>query len=491
MDRCISRGRMGVVSISPQASRIGVEILNDGGNAVDAYIATQLALEAYEPGWTGLGGGGFALLYFGGSIRVLDFRETAPYQVEKHVFTREELSMGYKAVATPGMGRGLEILHNEYGELGLDDVIKKVLKHLDRGVKVSKLFSHSLKIFKSSFKKVSKHPYSKKKFLYKGGPPPEGMKLRIDGYINLLKSISREGFEVLYNGYAADVLIQYVREGGGLIRERDLRRYMPIWRRPLRYKIGVDMHMYTVPPPGSGKLVAELYRRLSKTRELDEMLRLYKWIQDARMLLQDPKIGVNHFYRFFDEAGSTAHFSVIDREGNIVSATTTLECFMGSGVTVEGLDIILNDEMHDFNLDEGYNRLRGWVRPASSMAPLIVTKGKKPYLVLGASGGRRIFSALAQILYGHFILGLDIYKAILRKRIHYDPGRKLYLVEDDMDYERLEAMGFKTLNTLNEYPSPYNRDISIMMGVAEALQIGEEEVIGVSDPRKRCGAYLV
>ena len=491
MDQCISKGRMGVVSISPQASRIGVEILEDGGNAVDAYIATQLALEGYEPGWTGLGGGGFALLYFGGSIRVLDFREMAPYQVEKHVFTKEELSIGYKAVATPALGRGLETLHNEYGELGLDDIIKKVVRHLARGVTVSKLFSHSLKIFKTSYHKVHKHPYSRRKFLYRGGPPPQGMKLKIDGYINLLKSISREGFEVLYNGYAADILLEDIRSGGGLIRERDLRRYRPVWRRPLRYKIGDDIHLYTVPPPGSGKLVLELYRRLEKVRDLDEMLNLLKWIQDARMLLQDPKRGIEHFYRFFDEAGSTAHFSVIDGDGNVVTATTTLECFMGSGVTVEGLDIILNDEMHDFTLDEGYNRLRSWARPASSMAPLILTRVDRPYLVLGASGGRRIFSALAQILYGHLVLGLDIYTAILRKRIHYDPGRKLYLVEDDTDYKRLKAKGLGVLNTLKEYPSPYDKDVSIMMGVAEALLIEGDRVLGVSDPRKRCGAYLV
>ena len=491
MDRFISRGRMGVVSISPQASRVGVEILKEGGNAIDAYIATQLSLEGFEPGWTGLGGGGFALIYFDGSIRVLDFRETAPYQVEKHVFTTEELSIGYKAIATPGMGRGLETLHDEYGELGLDYIIKKVLNHLGRGVTVSKLFSHSLKIFRSSYRKVIKHPYSKKIYLYGGRPPPKGMKLKINGYLSLLKSISREGFEVLYNGYAADILLDYIREGGGLIRDRDLRRYRTIWRRPLRYKLDGDLILYTTPPPSSGKLVVELYRRLEKVGDLDKMLESLRWIQDARMLLQDPDRGIDHFYRFFNESGSTAHFSVIDGNGNIVSATTTLECFMGSGVTVEGLDLILNDEMHDFTLEEGYNRLRGGSRPASSMAPSLLLKDDSPYLVLGASGGRRIFSALAQILYGHLVLGLDIDRAILRKRIHYDPGRGAYLVEDDRDYSNLKSKGYKVFNALKEYPSPYDEDVSIMMGVVEALLIEASYVTGVSDPRKRCGAYLV
>lgn len=491
MDYCKSIGRMGVVSINPKASSIGVEILKEGGNAVDAYIATQLSLEAYEPGWTGLGGGGFTLIYFNGRVRALDFRETAPQKIDGYTLNTDDISMGYKAVATPGMGRGLETLHKEYGVLGLDYIVKKVVNQLEKGITVSKLLSHSLSIFKDSYKKVLSHNYSRKKFLCNGVPPKPGVKINLDRYIELLRGIAREGFEILYNGYAADILVRNIVEGGGFISERDLRSYKPIWREPIKYTIMEDIEIYTFPPPGSGRLVIELYKGLCKAKDLHETLHYIKWIQDARAFLQDPSLGLDKFKTFISDSESTAHFSVVDSDGDIVSATTTLECFMGSGVTVEGLDILLNDELHDFNLDGEYNKLLGGYRPASSMAPSIIFRDGDPYLVIGASGGKRIFSALAQILYYHIIDGLDIYRSVIKNRVHYDPVRGKYLVEDIHDYHKLTGKGFPVYNTLDDYPSPYKSDLSILMGVAEAILINGEELIGVSDPRKWCGAILV
>lgn len=478
-------GRMGISTFSYESSRLGIEILARGGNALDAFIAAQLAMEAYEPGWTGLGGGGFTLIDDGSGPHFLDYRETAPTRILEAVEPDQVLMEGVHSIAVPGMGRGLEELHRRYGSIPLSRIIETVVETLERGVKATPLLYGSLRTYRRDLDKLARH--GGRELGIGSEPPSICSPIQVSRYIETLRRVMREGLESLYTGSLARELVAELESLGGVITLEDLESYRPVWRSPHRATI----HGYSIatsPPPGSGYSVARLLGEMVETGD-DPAVKpnILVEIHRERELIEDPDIGLGYPHE-------TAQFTIYDGE-MIVSSTTTIECVMGSGVVSKSLGVILNDELHDFSTSGDRNRLRPRARPRSSMSPTIVYQGSTPILALGSSGGTRIVTAVAQTLYNRLFRGLDLPSSVEWRRIHYEARRDAFLYEPSRyTEEAVEAareMGKPIVNASIRYPSPYRKGLSLQMGDVEAVEIDPPHNLFVSDPRKGMGALSI
>jgi gamma-glutamyltranspeptidase/glutathione hydrolase len=514
----VAIGRGAVVSLSPLASEVGIHILKKGGNAVDAAVATSLTMAVVEPGWMGLGGGGFGLVHMNdGSMEIVDHREVAPNGINPSDYDVEEnKSTGYSSIGVPGFVAGLLYLHEKYGLLSLKDVFHYPIKYASEGIAVSPLWEFAMKYIPRSLEKIRRNKYSSDVFLRNNEAYKTGELLIQKDLANTLKYILEEGVDTFYRGHVADQIIKDMEENGGTISSADLNLYRVKIREPLVYEVG-GYTIVTMPPPGSGALLVEglkILNELSLDRGNIELLLLRtlqllmyerdlyihdpdfikdtdpskflsdKHIEEAKNIITDESQPIGKCCGREDRG--TAHISVVDQEGNMVSLTETLECFMGSGVAIKDTGLLMNDELHDFDYNpKSSNYIQPGKRPRSSMSPTIVFKDGKPMLVIGASGGTRIVSALLQVLLYRLFLDMDLVSAMFKPRLHYF-NNKIYVegfnlkhIPRDTVVEDVSRRGI-----LNPYFGKY----SIYMGAVEAIEFLDNGlVLGVSDPRKQFG----
>ncbi len=518
----VAIGKGAVVSLSPLASDVGVSILKKGGNAIDAAVATAFTMAVVEPGWAGLGGGGFGLIYMSdGTTEIVDHREVAPSGINITDYSEaENRSSGYPSIGVPGFVAGLLYLHEKYGVLDLKEVLHYPLKFASEGVVVTPLWEFAMRFIPKSVDKIRRNNYSKSLFLRSNEPYKAGDILIQKDLANTLRHIIMEGVDSFYQGYIADLIVKDMEAHGGTISSRDLSIYRIKIRKPLVYEVD-GYQILSMPPPGSGALLIEGLKILSGIpldrnnieymllRTLQYLMNersnyIYdpdfyrgedvsyiledKHIEEAREIVSDTSSSIKGYCGKEDRG--TAHISVVDGEGNIVSLTETLECFMGSGVTIEKTGLLMNDELHDFDYDPASsNYIKPGKRPRSSMSPTIVFRDGEPMLVLGASGGTRIISALLQVLLYRLLVGLDLVTAMFKPRIHffndkvYLEGVRLSQVPPGTDIEDVTEKGI-----LNPYFGKY----SIYMGAVEAVEIlSNNMVLGVSDPRKQFGVSII
>jgi gamma-glutamyltranspeptidase/glutathione hydrolase len=520
-----------VVSVHPLASQVGADILRRGGNAVDAAVAVGFALAVVQPTAGNLGGGGFMVIRMkDGTTRAIDYREVAPGKSTRSMYldssgnVQETSLTGHLSVGVPGSVAGMYEAHRKFGRLPWAEVIAPAIKLARDGHVLDVVRSHNIA---GERERLERFPASKAQFLVNGDAPAAGIRFVQTDLGRTLQLIADSGPKVFYRGSIADLIVREMERGGGLITKADLAHYRAKWRTPLRITYR-DVTIYTMPPPGSGVVLAEMLNVLEGYStlppfgsagmvhlEAEAMRRAYI---DRNRFLGDPDFVDIPVQRLVSksyaaelraaidpnratptppytatrtEGSSTTHYSVVDADGNAVSCTTTLNNDFGSAVTVTGGGFLLNDEMDDFASAPGKPNLFGLVqgeanaiapgkRMLSSMTPSIVVDSTgRVLLVLGSPGGSRITTAVMQVISNVVDQGMPLGNAVSAPRLHHQAlPDQLYLEQNgfvEPAVDSLKQMGYKV-----EFWG-YRSDINAIMRTDRGW-------IGVADPRRGGGA---
>lgn len=479
----IIRGRHGVVAAdSLHASQAGVEILKQGGNAIDAAVAVSFALAVTRPDSTGLGGGGFMIARMhDGAIIVQDFRETAPAAATADMFTSAATTdgpspseVGFLAAGVPGLVAGRCAALSRLGTMPLSRVIAPAIRLANEGFPVDAHYVDTTRGVLDTFEKhlalKNNCRYLYKTHLQSGRLRAVGDKLVQPALGKLLTEIAAHGPDFFYRGPFADALVSAMQRHGGIITKTDLADYAVKERTPLRFTYR-DYELITMPPPSSGGIaLAESLQILEKldfagVAKRDPQLALHylieamkhafadraRWLGDADFadVPTNSLLSIDRAAKIaaqikpdrvtsLDEYGSTtlpddagtSHFCIVDRRGNVVVSTETINTEFGALVAVDEWGVILNNEMDDFAAQPGKPNAFGLIqsarnavapgkKPLSSMVPTIVLKDGSPHLLIGASGGPRIISSTLNVLLGVTDYKLSLEQAMLHLRPHH------------------------------------------------------------------------
>lgn len=538
----IARSRLGMVaSDHADASRIGADILAAGGNAFDAAVATSFALAVTRPDSTGLGGGGFMVAYVAKERRfvTLDFRERAPMAATAELYAKVRTDAGDgpsptvygpHAVGVPGQVAGLAEIHVRFGTLWWPRLVFPAAELAREGFVLDE---HHCAACRSTLADFEKWPALKERYglLYKlhlgsGTPPQPGDHLRLPNLAEALQAIADRGAECFYEGPLGKMITYHLREAGGVLTMQDIASYRVKEREPVRVRYG-DYEIVSMPPPSSGGLcLAETLNILSAARDRSDLHHatygghvlveaLKHAFADRARWLGDPDFGAIPTDRLLsmdyalelarrikpeqvlqrdaygsvapppDDAG-TSHFCVVDRAGNVVALTETINGSFGSLIVVEPFDFVLNNQMDDFTAEPGKPNLYGLVqgaanaiapskRPLSSMSPTIVLKDGRPVLVLGGSGGPRIITSVLQVLLNVIERDMPLEQAIEAPRLHHQWLPDEVRFDRDPPAELVDGLK-KAGQTIGDRPA---------VGIVQAIQILDDgTLIGASDPRK-------
>ncbi|MGB0645933.1 MAG: gamma-glutamyltransferase [Bradymonadia bacterium] len=464
-----------VVADNPTAAQIGGRILEAGGDAVDAAVATAFALGVVHPFASGIGGGGFAVVHrHDGAQIAFDFREVAPQSASQDMFVDHQGKIvpglsrhGALAVAVPGEIAGLYHMHKRYGKLPWDTLIAPSIELARNGFVISDILHWKMKEALYHLRTSVLFP-----FMVQDGARTRdaGMRMRLPPLADTLELIAKHGAEVFYRGVIATQIVNAVKGAGGVLSLKDLASYTVKERTVLRAKFR-DFEMITMPPPSSGGLVLIQALRVllgadlrtlghNTTQYLHRLVESLKHgFADRAREMGDPDFVSLDHQRFigpkaiervrsrFDpnqtkastqygagthigSDGGTSHLSVVDRFGNAVALTTTINTGFGSRFVAGSTGIVLNNQMDDFVAQPGTPNSFGLIghvsnaiaprkRPLSSMSPTILLKNKKPFLVIGASGGPMIISSTLQVMLNIIVFGMSPRLAVDATRIHH------------------------------------------------------------------------
>jgi len=476
-------GRGAVSSAAPAATEAGLAILEAGGNAADAAVATALALAVVHPGAGNLGGGGFAVARFGGQVTALDFRETAPAAATPRMFAGTDGApapdaslIGPLAAGVPGSPAGLFELHRRLGKLPWPDVVAPAARLARGGFEVTPRLYRSIT---EEHDLLARFPETAAVWLPGGQAPAAGSVVRLPILAAALSAYAERGPEALTTGAAAVAIAGVSGKYGGIITLEDLASYRPVWREPIVFD-AFGWHVASMPLPSSGgiilaqtlgilervkwamlkpgsaervHLLAETWRRayadrvllgdpattLASPAQILDPAWLTRRASEIDRSRATPSAKVRAWARPAGGRGDTTHLSVVDSEGNAVSLTTTLNGSYGCGVLVPELGILLNNEMDDFATAPGRPNLYGLIqgeanavgpgkRMLSSMAPTIAWRGSD-VLVLGSPGGSRIPTAVCQVFLDVVLDSDPLQVAVERPRVHHQ------WLPDELRYE--------------------------------------------------------
>ena len=458
-------GRGMVVSVSAPASDVGVTILQQGGNAVDAAIATAFALAVTYPLAGNLGGGGFMVVHpgrSGGGPAVFDYRETAPAAAWPTMYTREESQFNHRAVATPGTIRGLEMAHRRFGSLSWSQLLEPAIGLAHDGFVVDASLARSTD---ETLTAAPEHAEFQRVYGKSGGGEWQaGDRMVLPDLARTLHLLATLGPDAFYTGPIAERLVAEMQSGQGLITADDLATYRAVERVPLttRYRGLYDIYVPPLPSAGGVCLVEELnmlanYDLTGAARWSPETVHLMAEVMrraqhDRALYPGDPAFVQNpdrltspayareraatiDLHRATssaalaasippaDESPSITHFGVIDQNGMAVANTYTLERRWGSRVVVQSMGFLLNNNMRAFNLFPGETDTKGNVgtaantiaprkRPISSMAPTIVARDGRVLLVTGSTGSRAIPNTILNILASVLDFDMPVQEAV-------------------------------------------------------------------------------
>jgi gamma-glutamyltranspeptidase/glutathione hydrolase len=476
-----------VVTSESHATRAGVELLAAGGNAVDAAVAAAFALGVTEPYHSGIGGGGFLLIHLAdGRDLALDARETAPAAATRDMFVRpgvpaDASRLGALSVATPGLFAGLAEAVSRYGTKSLADVLAPAIRLAEDGFPISQRHARTLEVARAQGMERRFPETARIQFPPGGGRIEPGWRLVQTDLARTLRTLAREGPDAFYRGGVAKAIALEMEQQGGILTADDLDAYRTKLREPLRgtYR---GLSILSFPPPSSGGVV--LIETLNVLEGFDLAARgpgssasLHLIAEAMKLAFADraaylgdsdfvdvPTSGlVSKSYadglrerinppwwqrapwhwlsgeRALHVAGpgepardaGTTHLSVADASGNAVALTQTVNLLFGSGLTVPGTGIVLNNEMDDFSVApdvpnafglidvRGANAIAPGKRPLSSMTPTIVLKDGKPYLISGSPGGPRIISTTLLTILNVVDFGMTVQEAVAAPRFHH------------------------------------------------------------------------
>lgn len=485
-----ANGTSGVVSTGKyEATKIGVEIIEAGGNAVDAAVAVGFALGVCEPQSSGIGGGGFMTLRLAnGETTFIDFREVAPAAAEPSMWQKDaegniinnEKKIGGKAIGVPGEVKGLLYVLEEYGTMTREQVMNPSINMAKEGYEVSAILNRDIM---DSYDTIEKYPATAAIYLNEGLPYQIGETVKNPDLAKTLELIRDNGESAFYTGPVAEAMIKAVQDAGGCMTQEDLDKYEIAVREPVRgtYR---GYEIISSPPPSSGGThIIEMLNimenfdvasmEVNSAEYLHMMSEVYKMaFADRAKYMGDPafldlpitgltsKEYAKALYETIDmeqsqeykegdpwpyESDQTTHYSIMDKEGNMVAVTKTVNNVFASGVVAEGTGILMNNQMNDFDFGEGLaNSVAGNKKPLSSMSPTLVLKDGKPVMSIGCPGGVRIFGGVVQVISKYIDHGMDIQEAIDSPRIHDSFGELMAegRISDEVVKE-LEAMGHK------------------------------------------------
>jgi gamma-glutamyltranspeptidase / glutathione hydrolase len=485
-----------VVSIHHLASDAGLQMLQAGGNAVDAAVATGFTLAVVYPDAGNLGGGGFMMLRLAnGDAHFLDFREEGPLRASANMYLDssgnvipEASTVGYRSVGVPGTVAGLIEAERRFGKLSLQQVMAPAIKFAENGYVLGREEAAML-----HDPVLSRFPESRRIFQRNGNFYQEGETFRQPELARTLTRIEQDPTS-FYRGALASELAQAIQKYGGLVSKQDLAIYQVKDRKPLtgsfrQYEIlappppssggiallealnileGFDLASLGDRTPASMHLILEAFRRAfydrtsflgdpdfvsMPTTQLIAKEYAAAWRKGISMTSATPSSALARPAGFVPsgESKQTTHFSVLDQAGNAVSVTYTLNNSFGSGATAEGLGILLNDEMDDFTSKIGAPNMFGLIqgsanaigpkrRPLSSMTPIIVLQNGKVRFVIGSPGGPRIISTVANILLSATDGGLSIQQAVDAPRFHHQYLPDTVFVEPGFPAQTLQAL---------------------------------------------------
>jgi gamma-glutamyltranspeptidase/glutathione hydrolase len=531
-----------VVSASGIASEVGVNILKQGGNAVDASVAVGFALAVTYPYAGNLGGGGFMVIHLADEKNTtIDFREKAPIAAFKEMYLdedgnyRPELSQeGITSVGVPGSVAGLLYALEKYGTMSLEAIIQPAINLAENGFILDRSTAESFKNYAEYF---SKYPSSLKVFTKNGSTYNEGDVFIQKDLSLTLKEIKNNGKDGFYKGWVADRIVEQVNQLNGYITHDDLKKYTLVEREPISGSYR-DYEIISMGPPSSGGIaLIQLLNILENfqfsildfgsSSYINKLAESMKYVYADRTYhlgdedfydvpkekLTSKEYAIKIFSKIkpyavpsneistqipsnYNESLETTHYSVYDKYGNAVSTTTTINSGYGSKIVVEGAGFLLNNEMDDFSAKPGVpnqfglmgseaNSIQPEKRMLSAMTPTIVLKEGKPRLILGSPGGSTIITVVLQVILNFIDFKMDIREAVSAPRIHHQwfPDKiytERFSISSDVA-EKLVKMGYDLAN---------RDDTFRILGSVHAISIDQENGIihGAADPRRNGSA---
>ncbi len=536
-----------VVTAQHLATHVGVDVLKAGGNAVDAAVAVGYALAVVYPAAGNLGGGGFMTVQLAdGRKTFLDFREKAPLAATADMYLDkagnvvEGLSAkGHLAVGVPGTVSGMELALSKYGTLKRAQVIAPAIKLAENGFELEQ---GDIDLLHTATGEFEKDKDLRGIFLHNGQPLQVGQKLVQKDLAKTLKEISAKGTDGFYKGWVAKALVDSSQAGKGIITQADLDKYKARELAPIECDYR-GYHVVSAPPPSSGGVVicqimnilegypmADLgyHSAQGLHYQIEAMRHAYV---DRNSYLGDPDFVKNPIEHLLDknyatklraaiepqkagdsqaikpgvsphEGNNTTHYSIVDKWGNAVSVTYTLNDWFGAGVMASKTGVILNDEMDDFTVKVGVPNMYGLVQgeanaiapgkaPLSSMSPTIVTKDGKAVMVVGTPGGSRIITATLLTILNVIDYKMNIQEAVDAPRFHQQwmpdtTNLETFAVSPDTQ-KILESWGHKFAG-----PQDANHLAAILVGAPslDGKPVGKNRFYGANDPRRNTGLSL-
>jgi gamma-glutamyltranspeptidase/glutathione hydrolase len=533
-----------VVSAQHLATKVGVDVLKRGGNAIDAAVAVGYALAVVYPAAGNLGGGGFMTVQLAdGRKTFLDFREKAPLAATPNMYLDKDGNVikglstnGHLAVGVPGTVSGMEYAREKYGTMKRADLIAPSIQLAEKGFALEQGDIDMLRTSTNDFKK---DPVSGAIFLNKGEPFAVGQKLVQKDLAKTLRAVSSKGVDGFYKGWVGQAIVASSQAGKGIITQADLDQYKTRELAPVE----CDYRGYRVvsaPPPSSGGvIICEMLNILEGYPLKDLGFRSAEAVHyqieamrhayvDRNSYLGDPDFVKNPLDRLLDkgyaekiraaidpkkagvskdikpgvaphEGSNTTHYSITDQQGNAVSVTYTLNDWFGAKVTADKTGVLLNNEMDDFTAKIGVPNMYGLVqgeanaiapgkRPLSSMSPTIVSKDGKPVFVVGTPGGSRIITAVLHTILNVVDYGMNVQEAVDAPRFHQQ------WLPDVTNVETF-AISPDTRKILTDMghnlgvPQPANHMAAIIVGAPSlgGKPVGANRFYGANDPRRNTG----
>ena len=525
-----------VVTGQPLATQAGVEVLKKGGNAIDAAVTIGFVMAVTLPRAGNIGGGGFMLVNSADDSEVvaIDYREKAPAKAYRDMFLDKDgnadsqLSRySHLASGVPGTVAGLVYALEKYGTISLEEALAPAIKYAEEGYILNE---EHVKDIKSREKMLKSFPATEKVFFKEDGSFYEVGDLFVQPDLaKTLKAIAKEGAKAFYEGETADLIVKQMEENGGLITKEDLANYQPSIRKPVHgtYR-GYDI--FSMCPPSSGGThivqilnilegfdIGYMGHNSAETIHLmaEAMARAYadraEYLGDTDFI-EVPMKGLTskayaeklrsqiHRYEASDsskiragnapgyESDETTHFSIVDKYGNAVANTYTINFSFGSGIVVEGAGFLLNNEMDDFSAKPGVPNAYGLVggdanavepnkRMLSSMSPTIVTKDGNVFLVTGSPGGSRIITTTLQVIMNVVDHKMNIQEAVNAPKIHHQ------WLPDEIRIEK--GISLDTIKLLTE--KGHHVSLKGPMGAASSVMVDQDTGLfyGASDPRRQ------
>jgi len=536
-----------VVTAQHLATQVGVDVLKKGGNAIDAAVAVGYTLAVVYPAAGNLGGGGFMTLQLAdGRKTFLDFREKAPAAATANMYLDADGNVikglstnGYLAAGVPGSVAGLEMARAKYGTLARATLMAPAIRLAERGFALTQGDADILQTATTDFRKDAP---SAAIFLNKGEAFKPGQKLVQRDLAKTLRLISRHGPDGFYKGSVGHALVAASTAGQGVISQADLNQYTVREMAPVECDYR-GYHIVSAPPPSSGGVVIceilnivegyplkELGFRSAQAvhYQIEAMRHAYL---DRNSYLGDPEFVKNPLERLLSksyaaqiraaidpakagvsellkpgvaphEGSNTTHYSIVDKDGNAVSVTYTLNDWFGAKVTAAGTGVLLNNEMDDFTIKAGVPNLYGLVqgaanaiapgkRPLSSMSPTIITQDGKPVMVVGTPGGSRIITAVTHTILNVIDYGMNVQEAVDAPRFHQQwlldlTNVDTFAISPDTS-QILLGMGHKL-----GAPQPASHLAAILVGAPSlgGKPSGNNRFYGANDPRRNSGLAL-